>query len=327
MGAVRTRSAAFLLVAGVAGLALAAWLYLSYDLAEVLAAFQAVGWGIGLVCLWRFVPIGLDAAGWRHVFAPDRRPPFRTCWWIRWISESVNALLPVAQIGGEVVRARLVSRRSIVPNPDVSGGEAGGSIVVDVTLGIVATTAFSAAGAALLIALSTGAALNQALWGIAGLVLLLVVLVVAQRRGWVVALAHWITARTVGGLGARDFGRALSLTWLSPRRLIRAQAWRIAASFATAGEVWLALHFQGVDVTFADAVVLESITFAVRTAAFMVPGGLGLQEGTLLLLGQLMGLPPEVALSIALVKRVRELAVGLPALLLWWWLEGRVIRR
>lgn len=328
MEAVRARSAAVLLAAGIGGLALALWLYLSYDLAEVAAAVAALGWGLAPVCLWRFAPIGLDAAGWRHVFAPERRPPFLACWRLRWISESVNALLPVAQVGGEVVRARLLSRRSVVPMPDISGGEAGGSVVVDVTLGIVATTLFSVTGALLLAGSAAGEAVHRALWGIAGLVVLLALLVLLQRRGWLARLAHRLAARTVGGLGgARDFERALSLSWLGPRRLARAQAWRIAASFATAGEVWLVLRLQGVEAGLSDAIVLESLSFAVRTAAFMVPGGLGLQEGSLLLLGGLLGIPPEVALSVALVKRVRELAVGVPALLLWWWLEGGAVRR
>ncbi len=63
--------------------------------------------------------------------------------------------------------------------------------------------------------------------------------------------------------------------------------------------------------------ILESLGQAVRAAAFIVPGGLGAQEGSFVLLGAALGIGPDLSLAFALCKRVRELAVGLPALALW----------
>ena len=42
-----------------------------------------------------------------------------------------------------------------------------------------------------------------------------------------------------------------------------------------------------------------------------------------MLLGELLGVRPQIALSLALVKRARELLYGIPALLWWQWLEFR----
>ena len=73
--------------------------------------------------------------------------------------------------------------------------------------------------------------------------------------------------------------------------------------------------------------MLESLIQAVRSAAFFMPGALGVQEGGLILLGAVVGLGPEVALALSLIKRIRELAVGLPALLAWQMIEGhRLVR-
>jgi hypothetical protein len=55
----------------------------------------------------------------------------------------------------------------------------------------------------------------------------------------------------------------------------------------------------------------------VRSGAFAVPGALGVQEGGFVLLGPLVGVSPETALALALVKRVRELAIGGGGLLVW----------
>jgi hypothetical protein len=74
---------------------------------------------------------------------------------------------------------------------------------------------------------------------------------------------------------------------------------------------------------FTGALALESLVLALRTAAFVVPGAAGVQEGGYLVLGAVFGLPPEVALALAVLKRARELVMGLPALLLWQWVEAR----
>ena len=67
--------------------------------------------------------------------------------------------------------------------------------------------------------------------------------------------------------------------------------------------------------------VLESLGQAVRSADFAVPGVMGVQEGGFLAIGALYGLPAEVSLALSLVKRVPDLALGLPGLLGWLVLE------
>ncbi len=69
--------------------------------------------------------------------------------------------------------------------------------------------------------------------------------------------------------------------------------------------------------------LLESLILAVRASAFFVPGALGVQEGAFVLLGAVIGLSPEVALALSLIKRFRELVIGVPALLVWQFAEGR----
>jgi uncharacterized membrane protein YbhN (UPF0104 family) len=63
--------------------------------------------------------------------------------------------------------------------------------------------------------------------------------------------------------------------------------------------------------------------FAIRNAAFVAPSGLGVQEGAYALLGPLFGLPVEAALALSLLKRARDIAVGVPMLLSWQLAESR----
>jgi hypothetical protein len=43
----------------------------------------------------------------------------------------------------------------------------------------------------------------------------------------------------------------------------------------------------------------------------------------MVLFGALLGVPADLALAVSLTKRVRELALGLPGLAAWQWVEGR----
>jgi hypothetical protein len=55
---------------------------------------------------------------------------------------------------------------------------------------------------------------------------------------------------------------------------------------------------------------------------FWCPELLGVQEGRYILLGGLLGIPGEIALSLSLVRRIRELALGVPALIIWQFMEA-----
>ena len=70
---------------------------------------------------------------------------------------------------------------------------------------------------------------------------------------------------------------------------------------------------------------MESLSAAVGSAAFLIPGALGVKEGGIMVIGNFIGISPEVALALALVKRVRELLIGIPGLITWLVAEGHRI--
>ena len=80
---------------------------------------------------------------------------------------------------------------------------------------------------------------------------------------------------------------------------------------------------MGHPVSLVEAVAIESLGQGSRAAAFALPGGLGVQDGALIAACAVFGIPAEIALAMALVKRVAELVLGVPGLLAWQVLEGR----
>ena len=97
---------------------------------------------------------------------------------------------------------------------------------------------------------------------------------------------------------------------------------------AAAVEAWFALRLVGSGLSFKTVLVIESLVYAVRTFAIVIPNAVGLQEGAYVLIGAGFGLIPPVALMLSLLKRARDLAIGVPALAVWQYVEGgRLWRR
>ena len=116
-----------------------------YGGGEVLDAMALAGfWGLFWVSAFHVFPLIADVLAWAHVFRPTDRPRTFTLTWTRWVAESVNKLLPVAQLGGEFVRARLISQAG------VRGPVGGATVVVDMTIGVFTQVIFSLMGVAAL---------------------------------------------------------------------------------------------------------------------------------------------------------------------------------
>ncbi|MDG2304859.1 MAG: lysylphosphatidylglycerol synthase domain-containing protein [Candidatus Binatia bacterium] len=285
---------------------------------EVATALSVAGWGLLAVAAFHLVPIFADAMGWRRLLATRSPISIRTALYARWIGESVNGLLPVAQVGGSVVKANLVSRRG------VPGAFAGASVVVDITTLVGSQIVFTLLGLALLIAEFGGHELAPtALAGTVLMALLLFGFYLAQRRGMFGAMARGLRRLAPGGGPSAFTDEAESIDadvaqlYGESRAVLAALAWHLVAWVVGAGEVWLALWLLGHPVDLSTALLLESLGQAVRAAAFAIPGALGVQEGGYVLLGQVLGIGPETALALSLSKRVRELTLGLPGLVAW----------
>ncbi len=307
------------------GLGAVAWMLAAVDLDALVAALAAAGWGVLLgVSAAKLLSLGFDALAWRAVIPGPRRPGFGRVFAARWIGEAVNTLLPVAQVGGDLARGRLIALAG-VPGP-----AAAASVAVDFTLGVAtqAVVTVMAVGLLLWHGLPQGLGLPVA-GGLAALALGAALLLAAQRDGALAALSglagkvgagrSWRDLS--GGLGA--FREALRALYADRPAVRSCAAWRGVGWLAHAAETWAALWLLGAAVGWGEALVIEMVGNAARSAAFLIPGAVGAQEGGLLAIGLVYGLSPETALGLALIKRARELAVSLPALAVWGWLERK----
>jgi hypothetical protein len=294
-----------LIVAGFFGFLLVVFLIVDSGAGEVARAMLVLGWWLAPITLFHLVPLFLDAVSWRELIPQPSRPNLFSVAWIRWIRESISTLLPVAGVGGDVAAARLANQQG------VPGVQAAASMVVDITVAAAAQIVFVIGGVALLAARSSDRAIVAALLiGVAIFAAAVAAFVLIQHRSMFIVLDDAVVATY-----RRGFAFLLS------------NLLRLAGLVAGAGEIWLVMYFLMRPFSVTDALILESLSSGVRAAAFMVPGALGVFEGGLVAFGALFGLPADISLAISLAKRVRELALGLPGLAVWQWVEGHHLLR
>jgi len=128
----------------------------------------------------------------------------------------------------------------------------------------------------------------------------------------------WVKEMSVSGLHA-----AIKAMYRDRRGMIEGSLFHMMSWIVGSGEIWIALYFMGHPIDFREALILESLVQAVRAVGFVIPGALGVQEGGFVLVGALLGLTPDVSLALSLVKRMRDLLLGVPALAGWHFIEGK----
>ncbi|MDE2288604.1 MAG: flippase-like domain-containing protein [Burkholderiales bacterium] len=299
------------------GIAILLVVVLHEGLGDIVGVIEKAGFRQLWLVPFHALPLLLDALAWYLLL--DRRASLLFLWWIAAVREAVSRLLPSAGIGGEITGIRLASWRV----PDTSLVSA--SVIVEVLVTIAVQYAFAALGLVLIAAHTP----NSDLFRTVGLTLLLSIpipvltVVLLQRGGIFHAIERW-ARHLLGGEhpllqkidGKRldaDIDRIMCRTGL----LLRAFLLQFGGYALGAFENYWALSMLGHPVSIAGALAIEALTQAVRHAAFMIPGGLGVQEITVIALAQVFGVDRDVALSLALVKRMREVLFGSLALGTW----------
>lgn len=314
------------IIAALAGLAIIGALVGYFGAAAVMRSLLSIGWqGFAIICLIHLAIMALEGIAWR-LLVPET--PFWVFIWGRLIRDAGSEVLPISQLGGCVLGVRSVILAG------VPGAAAAASTMVDLTLEFLAKLAYMALGLVLLVNLRSNTQVSLPVTiGVSATGLFALAFLIVQRHGLV--LLDWF-ARLLGRgwsertmAGAAAIHAALSDIYRrSGASLWGGFALHLACWISSAVEIWIALRLAGVPLEFASVLVIESLLYAIRTVAFAIPNAVGVQEGAYVLIGSTFGLTPEMALAISLLKRARDLVIGLPALGAWQAVEGgRLWRR
>jgi putative membrane protein len=317
----------FAVAAGaLAGLGLAIGLIAWFGAGAVLKSLATLGWrGLVVIVVIHLALMALCGLAWWVLLPEEGRVGLGTATAARLLRDAGSELLPISPAGGAVIGARgLVLGH-------VSFVVAFATSVVDITLELFGQLIFTGVGVALLLQGGWAPEIGKtALVGLSLGVAAAVGFVVAQRAGMFLLLERLTNriAMREAALGpAGGVHEAIAAVYRRGGAVVQSFIWHLASWFASVAEAWIALRFLGANLPLAQIVVLESLIYALRSAAFFVPSGWGVQEGGYVVLGSFIGLPPELALALSLAKRARELSIGVPVLLAWQALEARLLRR
>jgi putative membrane protein len=294
------------------------------DVLRVLSAVRLSGFG-EYVLAQLGITLGLGLC-WRMLLRSRRRGSFWLCTWGRMVRDATGEFLPFSQVGGYVLGARVITLGG------VNVADAAASTLGDITTEFLAQLVFIGIGLSILAhkVPSSGLLVPVAV-GLSVAVVMGVGLVLVQR-GAGAKMFRGIAARVAGlsGEGAAEtidrLQASLDIMYGERDRLAWAAFFHLVCWFGTATASYIGFHALGVPLSFTDAICIESMLHAIMALAFFVPGRVGIQEGAYTLLGGIFGIPPDVALSLSLMRRARDFVIAVPVLVVWQGIEAKRLK-
>ncbi|MBS1075100.1 HpnL family protein [Gluconobacter sp. Dm-73] len=256
----------------------------------------------------------------------------------RLVRDSAGACLPFSQLGGMVIGVR-ATMAGVDPRTEqgeeLHWPEAVAANLVDITTEVLGQIAFVLIALLCLIGHHDAA---RFVWPLIGGMALLSLGIAGfiwtqQRGGATVSkvatfLGRHIAAEwrdsLIGNTAA--FQSRLEELWSRPDRISLGALCHLICWTGSAAMTWLGLQLLGAHVGFFSSVAIEGVVCGIMSAGFLVPGALGVQEAAYVALGMIFGVDAEVSLSLSLLRRGRDILIGIPVLLIWQFVEMRRLR-
>jgi uncharacterized protein (TIRG00374 family) len=273
------------------------------------------------------VMYAIDAYGWKITLGPSaKKIPFWRVLAIRAAGEVVNMTTPTAYVGGEPLKAYLLTKHQV---PMVEGLA---SVVIAKTTMTIAEVVFILLGIALAFWSlgadgSSGRTVVGAVASVGLLILTTAALVFVQQQGLFTSLLkfarkiglkiHYLEVREKKLLSLDrtilDFYRHNRLTFCSSIGLF------FVGWMAEAVEVYVIIYFLGGPAMALSSIAISALSVFIKSGTFFIPGSLGAQDGGNMLLLKAFGYSDVTGITFALLRRFRELvwiSVGLLCLML-----------
>ncbi len=310
-----------LILAAALGLAVLAAVLMTFDLATVMQSFVQVGFG-GFVVI---VAAGLAAEALLSVgLIPllPRSMPLAAIAASRQLRDSAADVLPITQLGGVVLAARVLVLAGMGVGP------ASAAVIADLTaetfaqglyvlMGVVTSLSLLSASASL--SPYVDAMLGGALFLSAGSIGFALVQIGGSK--WSLKTGEKIFPSAL--IHARAFHETMSAIYRRQGRLALSILLQFAGWIGSGLWLWVMLRMMGVSTSLWTAIAIQALLEGLRSATVFIPASLGIQEAGYAALAPVFGLTPEIGLAISLLRRARDIVVAMPVLFIWQMVEGR----
>ncbi len=221
-------------------------------------------------------------------------PNFRKLYLIRIQSQALNQIVPLCGLGGEALRTVKIS--------DETGMKSGViSVVADKSMDILAEIVLVFIGGifASRFLPFPAASFFMAAVGLAAVSMILVF--------WQKTWSLFSKSRIAG------FKKNVFLSFADDKRLKsgsrKAFFHHMIERVLMTGELWLIAHLLGIGLGLRELLLITTISSISSLLFIIVPGRIGINEGAMAYAFSLLSLQPEAGVSIALIRRARQILV------------------
>ena len=277
--------------------------------------------GFAAFCAWQLVVMAVMGAGWWVVVPPAQRRALPVFVWGRMVRDSAAACLPFSPVGGFAIGARAITLHGI------SWPVSAISTVVDLTAEFAAEILFALGGLIVIVgrtsdpAISRPAEIGIVIAAVATLGILKLqrgvasIFVKLGKR----LLGQWFAGAEQDGISTVE----LTAMYGDTARLALCTFAHALGWIGKGLGNWIAFRLLGSDLDLMGGLAIEGLLHIMMASAILIPGYAGVQEAGYVALGTVFGVPPEISLGVSLVRRGRDIAIGIPILLVWQFIEAR----
>lgn len=317
-----------------AGLAIglaAAWFALrDLRFAELAAVLAAIGPAAVLVFVPQGASFALDTTAWQRILHRlGESVGWARLFRARVAAEFMAVALPAGAVVADGTLPVLLTRWCGVSSPDGVASVAARKLMIWRAHGVCLLLAGLFALAGLGSPLTRGPAMVWTLLGTAALVGVLSVLLAlvagsgrpaARVQGLLLRLPFARLRAALEKAESHFHATDARLATAARTRAVRAHLLYVVAWMARAAEPWVILRLAGAPLSYVDVLSAEALVGVLRSAAVVIPAGLGVQELGYSVFLRTAGAPDPAALTaaLALLRRVREMAWATAGYVLLW---------
>ena len=296
------------------------WLYNFFSGPEALSYIlnnKQLGFFLVLV---HIPTIYFDALSWK-LLMKTKHISIYWCFLITWISQTSGKIFPTGNLTGEFVRIFLSTKKGM------RGSEASSTVIGDLTLAAISLLVMTIFSFLSLIYLYEefsilGSSNKYLFYSILILSTVSVFVCYSIRRRFLKFLMRktrfFFKFNINQTKSLLRFDYELYALSFRVKTVLLALIIRLLGWVGGAFEIYIFFFIIGIDVSLLDVIIIESFTAVLRSIIFFIPAGLGVQEIAFIIAGNFVGLSTEIAFSAAIGRRIREVLVGIPAIISWY---------
>lgn len=334
-------------ILGVIGTLIFCFITLKTGITPTLHSLHEVGFkGFILLILGQFLLNLLLSLSWK-VTVPNIS--FLRLILARFIRDAAASCLPFSQLGGMVIgiRATIIGKEenntatshknSSSQNDKIFNIPFGiAANIVDITTEIIGQIAFITLS---ILYLTQTHYAGPYIWPLAIGIAILSIAIAAfiwtqQKSGLILQKISFLFSQYLSSqikehfkAQTEHFQNSFTIIWSKPLNIALGAFLHLISWSSGAVLTCFSLHLLHNDLSFLNIFALEGLVCGILSAGFFIPGGIGVQEGAYIAIGLIFGIPKEISLCLSLLRRGRDIVIGVPTLLLWQFCEFYFVKK